>query len=107
MSILFYDRLIVLEGLDKKLKKLVSSNDEIQEIWATIEELIHHRVLGCILDNLSEKHHTEFLEKFHKFPHDEKLLKYLQVKIDKDIEKLIKKEVKLLKKEILADLKKK
>lgn len=107
MSILFYDHLVVLEGLDKKLKKIVSSNDEIQEIWTTIEELIHHRVLGCILDTLPEKHHTEFLERFHRSPHDVKILHYLQEKVDKDVEKIITKEVKLLKKEILADLKKK
>lgn len=107
MSILFYDHLIVLEGLDRKLKKLVTSNDELQEIWKTVEELIHHRVLGCILDNLPSHHHTEFLEKFHESPADIKILHFLQKKIDKDVEKIIKKEVKLLKKEILADIKKK
>ncbi len=107
MSIIFYDRLIILEGLDKKIKKLVSSNEEIQEIWTMVEELIHHRVLGCILDNLPDHHHPEFLEKFHKSPHDEKLLDFLKEKIDRDMEKVIKNEVKLLKKEILADLKKK
>ncbi len=107
MSIIFYDRLIVLEGLDNKIKKLVSSNEEIQELWAMVDELIHHRVLGCILDNLPEHHHSEFLEKFHKSPSDAKLFDFLREKIDKDMEKIIKSEVKLLKSEILAGLKKK
>lgn len=101
MTMLFYDRLIVLEGLDKKIKKMTSSNDEMQEIWSYVEELIHHRVLDCCLGNLPEEHHSEFLEKFHKSPHDEGLLEYLNQKIGKDVEKLIKVEIKKLSKELL------
>ena len=105
MSVLYYDRLIVLDGLDRKLKKFVSSNEELQELWQTIEELIHHRVMGCVLDKLPKEKHTEFLEKFHKNPHDERLLKYLKKEVNEDMEKIIKSEVKSLKKEILLELK--
>ncbi len=101
MSILFYDKLIALNGLDKKIKKLTSSNDEMQELWIYVEELIHHKVLECCLGNLPEEHHKEFLEKFHKSPHDEGLLGYLNNKIGKDVEKLIKTEIKKLSKELL------
>ena len=101
MSILFYDRLIILEGLNKKIKKITSSNEEMQELWLYVEELIHHRVLDCCLGNLPEEHHKEFLEKFHKSPHDEGLLEYLNQKIGKDVEKLIKTEIKKLSKELL------
>lgn len=101
MSILFYDHLIVVNNLDKKIKKLASSNDEMQELWTYVEELIHHRVLECCLGNLPEEHHKEFLEKFHKAPHDTGLLEYLNQKIGKDVEKLIKTEIKKLSKELV------
>jgi len=101
MSILFYDHLIVINNLDKKIKKLANSNDELQELWHYVEELIHHRVIGCCLENLPTEHHDEFLEKFHKGPHDKALLDYLNLKIGKDVEKLIKLEVKKLSKELV------
>ena len=101
MSILFYDHLVVIKGLDKRIKKLASSNDEMQELWFYIEELIHHKVLGCVLENLPGEHHNEFLEKFHKSPHDKELIKYLNTKSGKNIEKLIKLEVQKLSKELL------
>ncbi len=101
MSILFYDHLIIVKNLDKKIKKLSSSNDEMQELWKYVEELIHHRVLDCCLGNLPEEHHAEFMDKFHKHPHDVGLLEYLNKKIGKDVEKLIKAEMKKLSKELL------
>lgn len=101
MSILFFEHLIVIEGLDKKIKKVSSSNEEMQELWRYVEELIHTKVLDCCLGNLPKKHHPEFLEKFHKAPHDLGLLEYLNQKIGKDVEKLIRKEIKKLSKELL------
>lgn len=100
MSTLFYDHLIIIKGLDKKIKKITSSNDEMQELWHLVEEIIHHSVLHCCLCNLHEDHHQEFLEKFHKSPHDTALLEYLNQKIGKDVEKLIKVEMKKLSKEL-------
>ncbi|MDP3917782.1 MAG: hypothetical protein Q8Q30_01235 [Candidatus Woesebacteria bacterium] len=100
MSILFYDHLVVIKGLDKKIKKYTSSNDEMQELWFYVEELIHHRVLDCCLGNLPQEHHHEFLEMFHNHPHDTGLLGYLNEKIGKDVEKLIKAEMKKLSNEL-------
>lgn len=107
MTVIFYDRLIILEGLDKKLKKLVSNNDELNELRTNIEELIHHRIMGCVLTKLPPHHHQEFLEEFHKSPHDEKLFEYLKEKMEDDVEKIIKLEVNKLHKELLSELKKK
>ncbi len=100
MSTLFYEHLTIIDGLDEKIKKHASSNEEMQELWFYVEELIHHRVLECCLGNLPEEHHKEFLEKFHDAPHDRGLLNYLNIKIGKDVEKLIKKEIKKLSKEL-------
>jgi len=101
MSIIFYDHLVVIKDLDKKIKKHTSSNEEMQELWFYVEELIHHRVLECCLGNLPEEHHKEFLNKFHKAPYDTGLLEYLNQKIGKDVEKLIKIEIKKLSKELV------
>lgn len=101
MSLLFFDKLIVLDKVDKKIKKKFASNDERQELWQMIEEIIHHKVLGCCLDCLPRKHHHEFLDKFHKAPHDENLLDYLSEKSKKDMRKIIKEEIKKLSKELL------
>jgi hypothetical protein len=101
MSMLFYDHLIVIDKIEKKIKKVSGSNDEMQELWKYVEELIHARVFDCCLGNLPEEHHNEFLDKFHKAPHDSGLLEYLNQKIGKDVEKLIKVEIKKLSKELL------
>lgn len=100
MSILFYDHLIVIKNLDKKIKKISNSNDEMQELWSYVEDLIHHTVIDCCLGNLPEEHHQEFLDKFHKSPYDIGLLQYLNEKIGKDVEKLIKAEIKKLSNEL-------
>lgn len=100
MSTLFFDHLIIIKGLDKKIKKISSSNDEMQELWFCVEELIHTKVFECCLGNLPEENHREFLEKFHKAPHDAGLLDYLNQKIGKDVEKLIKVEIKKITKEL-------
>lgn len=101
MSILFYDHLIVVEKIDKKIKKVSGSNDEMQELWRYVEEIIHAKVFDCCLGNLPEEHHQEFLERFHEAPHDSGLVEYLNQKIGKDVEKLIKDEIKKLSKELL------
>lgn len=101
MSTLFFDHLIVIKGLDKKIKKHTSSNEEAQELWQYVEEIIHHRILECCLDNLPEEHHLEFIDKFHSKPFDRGLLDYLNLKIGKAVDKLIKAEIKKLSKELL------
>ena len=101
MSMIFYDKLVVISSLDKKIKKLTESSEERQEMWQMVEEIIHHKVLGCCLDNLPHEHHSAFLDMFHKAPHDQKLLKYLNEKSKKDMKKIIKEEIKKLTKDLL------
>jgi hypothetical protein len=101
MSIIFYDHLTVIQGLDKKIKKISSSNDEEQELWKLVEEIIHTKVFDCCLGNLPEDNHDEFLKMFFKKPHDKGIIKYLNEKIGKDVEKMIKNEMKKLSKELL------
>jgi len=101
MSILFFDKLMVLNKLDYHIKKRYSSNEERQEIWQMVEEIIHHKVIGCCLHHLPKVHHNEFLDLFHKSPYDENILKFLSEKSKKDMKKIIKDEIKALTKELL------
>ena len=109
MSKLFYDHLIVLEEVENAFRQEDLDPEEREELHQLIDELIHHRVLGCILDHLPRSHHEEFLDKFHQAPYDEDLILYLQEKTpeDVDIEAKIKEEVTKLKKELLTEIKKK
>lgn len=105
MSKIFYDHLIVIEDVDERIDKLGLSPEHRQEIYQLIDEMIHHRILGCVLDRLPRQHHQKFLERFHTAPHDESHLGWLEERIEDDVKMLIKKEIKKLKKEILEDIK--
>ncbi|QQS38864.1 hypothetical protein IPM62_05810 [Candidatus Woesebacteria bacterium] len=105
MSKLFYDKLFSFNKIEKKLNKLVRDTQEKQEYWIVIDEIVHHKVLHCILDELDEKHHEEFLVRLESGPHDEGLLEFLSDKIKKDASEFLKKEIQSISREILADLK--
>lgn len=104
MSRIFYDHLIELEELDSIIKSSVESSDEKEELRQIIDEMIHHKLLGCILDRIPEEHHHIFLEKFYKCPYDENLIGYINDLINERIEEVIKNEIDSLKKEILDDV---
>lgn len=109
MSKIFYDYLIIFEELEDVIRSEEVEPEEREEIHQLIDEMIHHRVLGCILDHLPREHHEEFLERFHETPYDEGLIQYLQEKTPEevDIEAKIKEEVAKLKQELLEEIKKK
>lgn len=106
MSKIFYDHLIVLEEVEAEIKKTAETSEEREELWQLVDEIIHHRVLGSILDKLPGEHHGEFLEKFHKAPHDESLIDYLKEKIGENIEEVIRQEMGDLAYEILEEIRK-
>ncbi len=103
MSRIFYDYLVILPEIERGIAKMSDLPEEREELWQIIDELIHHRILGCILDNLPRQHHEEFLEKFIQEPHNEELISYLSERME-DPENLIKIEIKLLTSEILREL---
>lgn len=101
MSKIFYDHLVSMEKVDKQIKKLVEDSDERIEFWKIIDEIIHHKVLGCIFDKLPSKDHEELITRIKKNPFDEKLIDFISEKIQNDASLLIKYEVKKLELEIL------
>ena len=106
MSKLFYDHLVELKEIDKQIKKVAKTSAEREELWGLVDEMIHHKVFGCILDKLPKEHHEEFLGMVHKSPHDsEYLFVYLRERVGSDIETIIKKEIENFSVDLLRDIK--
>lgn len=107
MSKLFYDHLIVLGDLDREIGNSVGGEEEKHELWKLVDEIIHHKVMGIILDKLPRDSHEEFADLVTKFPHDEeRIFDYLKKKIDKNIEEVLREELGTLSYEILNEAKK-
>jgi transcriptional regulator of NAD metabolism len=104
MSKLFFDHLINLDDVEIEIKKVTKTQEEREELWQIVDEIIQHRILGCILDNLPEKYHEEFLEKFHDAPYDLGILAFLVEKIGENIEEIIKQEIGGLVYELLVEI---
>jgi hypothetical protein len=106
MSKLFFDHLIELKEVDKEIRKVAKTHQEREELWVLVDEIVHHKVMGCILGKLSREHHEEFLDMFHKSPHDEELIiSYLKHRIGDNVEELIKQEIGGLASELLDEIK--
>ena len=105
MSNIFYDHLLDLKDLDREIKKAAKTSEEREELWKLIDEIVHHRVLGCILDNLPRRNHDEFLELFHKSPHDKDLLMgYLKKQIGDNFEELLRQELGSISTDLLKEI---
>jgi hypothetical protein len=104
MSKIFYDHLIILEELEVHIKAKAQSPEEKEELWGIIDEIIHHRVMGRILDTLPDRFHEEFLTKYHEAPYSEDLTLYLNHRIEGDIEEEVRSEINLVTQEILSEL---
>ena len=103
MSRIFYDHLIILNSLELKITDLGLGPEEKEALNQLVEETVHFRLMTRILDSLPREHHEEFLDFFHQAPHEERLLKYLQEKIE-NIEDIIKKEIEDLEKSLLLEI---
>ncbi len=106
MSKLFYDYLIELPEIDLAIKEEKLESEEREELQKLVDEMIHHRVLVCILDHLPREHHEEFLERFHAAPHDETLIIFLEEKTPAEIsiEEKIREEIQKLKQKLLDNI---
>ena len=104
MSKIFYDHLIIFEKLDSLIKESCETCEEKEELWNLIDEIIHHRVLGCVLDKLAEEYHYEFLTKYHSFPFDDDLFSFADQLVEDNLEKVISREIEDLEKEIIEEI---
>lgn len=102
MSKLFYDHLVDLSDLEKLVKKHVKDHEARDEIYNLVDEIVHHRIVGCILDRLPHNHHREFLDHVHKRAHDEGILDFLKQRVTEDVEEFIRREVYIVGTELLS-----
>jgi len=106
MSKLFFDHLVEFKEIDKEIKKVAKTREEREELWVMVDEIVHHKVIGCILDKLPRENHKEFLEMYSQKPHDtEFIFAYLKNKVVENVEEIIKQEVDKLSVEILNEIK--
>lgn len=104
MSKLFFDHLVVLDDVEAEIKSLAETEEERHELWHLVDEIVHHRVMGCVLHHLPKGNHEEFLGKFTASPFDEGLLDYINEKIEEKIEDMIEAEMEGIKGEIMEML---
>lgn len=102
MSKLFFDHLVDLSGVEREIKKAIPDKDAQDEMIQIIDEIAHHRVVGCILDRLPKSSHKEFINHVADRPHDQSIFEYLKNQIGEDITDFVKKEVALLGSELLS-----
>ena len=100
MSKIFYDHLVIREEITVELDKCNLAREEKEELIQLVDETLHHHIFNALLTHLPKEKHREFLEKFHKAPHDESLLEYI-----KDFEQEIIKEAQKIKGDLLSEIK--
>ncbi len=96
MSLLFYDRWLDLERLERKVKKCVGKNEDFAEICQIIDEIIHHRIILSILKVLPQEHHRDFALLIAKNPAGDEILDFLKDKAKEDIMKVVKEAILIL-----------
>lgn len=106
MKKVFYNELVILEKVEKLIKSTSMPIEEKEELWKIIDEIVHHRIIGCILENLPREAHEEFLDKFKNDPFDDELIDYLEEKSGKVINEEIRKEIIDIENEIIKDIQK-
>lgn len=104
MSRIFYDHLLVFEEVEKNINSMEISKEERDELWNLVDEMVHHRAFGLILERLPRGNHKEFLEKFHEAPYSQNLMEYLKIKVGENVEELLKQELGNLAYEILSEI---
>jgi len=106
MSKLFFDHLLDLDKVEAEIRKAFPSKEEREESESLVGNIIHDKVLEKVLDKLPPDSHIEFLELYHKCPHDEMVIfEFLRSKSGKDIEKELQQELKNISSDILRELK--
>ncbi|MBI4040182.1 hypothetical protein HY389_02405 [Candidatus Daviesbacteria bacterium] len=100
----FYSNIIEIDSVITRLDELGLSEEQKMHLAQLIDSTIHHSVLDLILSELSEADKKQFIQKLNDDPSDQKLLEFLEKRVD-DIETKIKTTADKLKEEIHEDIK--
>ena len=95
-----------LTKIEKLINSLELGKEEKEELWLVVGEIVHHRVTGCLLDNLEKERHEEFLGKFSGTSLDEGVMDYFKTKGKEDITERVRETIFEIENEILSDLSK-
>jgi hypothetical protein len=104
MSKIFYDHLIILTNVETELRDAIETAEEREELWLIIDEIIHHRILGLMLEKLPNEFHEEFLSAVYETPYDIGHMDYLNEHTEGDIEEIIRTEVQQLEDELINEI---
>lgn len=96
MSKIFYDHLVRVDEITALVDR---------DLALIIDNTMHHHILDEILTHLPVEHHKTFLERLAHAPHDPGLLIFIQEVTVIDIEDAIKKRAKVVKKDLLKEIK--
>jgi hypothetical protein len=93
--------------LEKIIKKSSTSQEEKEELDSIVQEIIHHRIMGCILDNIDEKHHDVLFSKIQSKNNkiDDEIISFLEKVSKKQISKELQKTIKEIQQEIIKEMK--
>lgn len=105
MAKLFYDHLVLIEEIWTEVDIITIPDHEKKQAKKMVDEYVQQKVITYILDILPMSLHEEFLQKVYATPHDIKHLKFLEEKLDRDIQSDLVKLGADLKKEIRSLLK--
>ena len=100
----FYTKYIVIEELIEELHSLDLSDEERHHLASLVDSSLHHAILDEILSNLNDADKKIFLTKMNENPKDEKLMDFLNEKVE-NIEGKIKKGAEDLVAEMHKDIK--
>jgi uncharacterized protein YejL (UPF0352 family) len=106
MSKLFYDHLIVIEEVVAVLDEHKLKSGDRAKILELMDATLQHEILDAIFTYLPREKHEEFLEKFHRAPHDLTLMQYLKDNSPVNIELAILDRANKTKRKLLAEVKK-
>lgn len=104
MSKLFYDHLVSLEEFEEKLNSRGLKSGDKEELGKIVDDLVGQKVVNTVLSHLPVHCHQEFLMMFKEEPGSESILIYIKEKSGKDIEGIIKDDLKNVHRELLEML---
>ncbi len=84
----FYHKIIVIDKILEELHTLDLSDGERAHLAALVDSSLHHAILDEILSNLKDEDKRIFIKAITQNSEDDKLLEFLQSKIENIEEKI-------------------
>lgn len=101
MSRLFYDQLISFTEIEITINDLALDKQEKHELWRLIDNIIHHRLLHVVLENLKVDYHEKFFELYQQSPASELVFDFIRENGSPDLEAKLRQEMDILSQELL------